>query len=68
MIRVGVAYTIMHSQPGDGRERLEVAVEVDAAYSPDVLTDMTIRARTVLRDTVHDTWPDVPAPAPPDRK
>lgn len=64
MIRVGVAYTIMH--PAGDRERVEVALEVDASYSPDVLTDLAARARTVLRDTVHDTWPEVPAQ--PDRK
>ncbi len=61
MIRVGVAYTIMHAPPGDGRERLEVAVEVDAAFTPDVVTDVATRARTVLRDTMRDTWPEVQA-------
>ncbi len=58
MIRVGVAYTIMHSE---GRERVEVALEVDAGYSPDVASDLAARARTVLRDTMHDTWPEVEA-------
>ncbi len=57
MIRVGAAYTIMH--PGENRERVEVAVEVDAAYSPDVLTDLAARARTALRDTYNDIWPEV---------
>ncbi len=65
MIRVGVAYTIMH--PSGDRERIEAALEVDAGFSPDVLTDMTARARTMLRDTAHDTWPEE-VPAPPDRK
>ena len=59
-VRATVTYNLTH---GDGvDETVEVEFSSDAAYSPDIASDLAARARTTMAGTLSDIWPAPVAP------
>jgi len=54
-VQASAGYNVTHA---DGVEELiEVEVSTDAAYSPDIASDLLTRARRELAEVYATTWP-----------
>ena len=58
-VYASAVYKVTHT---DGtKERIEASTSTDAAYSPDIASDLLARARRELGEVYAATWP---APSP----